>query len=93
MNRVDFAAIVTHAYFYLIREREFAIRGEDVYKLGITKQVMGLKIPRFDGYKKGSELVMITECPMALLPGGDYRNFSQKILLRDFSPAAGGEAR
>lgn len=67
MHQVDFTAIVTHAYFYLIREREFAIRGEDVYKLGITKQVMGLKIPRFDGYKKGSELVMITECPMALL--------------------------
>ena len=67
MNYKQLCALVTHAYFYLIREREFALRGEDVYKLGITKQVMGLKIPRFYGYKKGSELIMITECPMALL--------------------------
>lgn len=61
------ATLKTHAYFYLIREREFAIRGEDVYKLGITAQVMELNVSRFKGYKKGSELIMITECPMAML--------------------------
>lgn len=61
------ASLKTHAYFYLIREREFAIRGEDVYKLGITAQSMELNVPRFKGYKKGSELIMITECPMAML--------------------------
>lgn len=61
------ATLKTHAYFYLIREREFAIRGEDVYKLGITAQLMDLNVARFRGYKKGSELIMITECPMAML--------------------------
>ncbi len=57
----------THAYLYLIREREFVLRDLNVFKIGLTKQPMGLKIGRFDGYKKGSELLLVVECPLNLV--------------------------
>lgn len=57
-------AVNTHAYLYLLREREFVLRGEHVYKIGMTKQKMDLRISRFDAYKKASELILIVECPL-----------------------------
>lgn len=76
------ATLKTHAYFYLIGEREFAVRGDDVYKLGITAQVMDLNVSRFRGYKKGSELIMITECPMAML--GDIEKSIKELFCKRF---------
>lgn len=55
----------THGYIYLLREREFVLRGEDVYKIGMTRQKMNLRIDRMNAYKKGSELILMTECPLS----------------------------
>lgn len=67
MSQAAVLAVFTHAYLYLLREREFVLRGEDVYKIGLTRQQMDLKIKRFKGYKKGSELILVTECPLSVV--------------------------
>ena len=54
----------THGYLYLIREREFLQRDENVYKIGMTVQGPKLRIKRLDAYKKGSELRMVVYCPV-----------------------------
>lgn len=56
-----------YGYIYLIREREFLLRNEDVYKLGGTIQkVPNLQIRRLKEYKKGSQLLTVCIC--------DYKN-------------------
>lgn len=49
-------------YIYLLREREFYKRNENVYKVGRTIQKgTSLMLDRLKAYKKGSELVMIRQ--------------------------------
>lgn len=49
-------------YIYLLREREFYKRNEEVYKVGRTKQKnASLSIDRLKAYKKGSELVLLRQ--------------------------------
>lgn len=52
-------------YIYLIREREFFLRKEDVYKIGMTIQAVTQRIRRLDDYKKGSELILVAKCSAA----------------------------
>jgi len=47
------------SYIYLIREREFINKNEQVYKIGRTTQEKGLTIERFKAYKKGSEIIFL----------------------------------
>lgn len=47
------------SYIYLIREREFINKNEQVYKVGRTTQERGLTIKRFTAYKKGSEIIFL----------------------------------
>jgi hypothetical protein len=47
------------SYIYLIREREFINKNEQVYKVGRTTQERGLIIKRFKAYKKGSEIIFL----------------------------------
>ena len=47
------------SYIYLIREREFINKNEQVYKVGRTTQKRGLTIERFRAYKKGSEIIFL----------------------------------
>ena len=54
----------SHAYLYLIREREFILTGHPVQKLGMTVQNASVRIRRLDGYKKGSEVFLVIRCPM-----------------------------
>lgn len=49
----------TGGKIYLLREREFINKDEPVYKIGKTR-LEGLK--RFNGYPKGSELLLNMEC-------------------------------
>lgn len=44
-------------YFYFLREREFVLRNEDVYKIGITVQENPWN--RLNQYKKGSEIILL----------------------------------
>jgi len=46
-------------YVYLLQEREFIKTGENIYKIGMTKQ-LGLK--RFSSYPKGSALLFHIAC-------------------------------
>lgn len=57
-------ATKTHAYIYLLREREFFLLDKKVYKLGMTIQVPSLRIGRFNAYKKDSELLLCIRCPV-----------------------------
>lgn len=50
-----------HGYFYLLREREFLMRNEDVYKVGITLRPN--PHARLNQYKKGSEVILIWQLP------------------------------
>jgi len=53
-----------HGYIYLIREREFLLRNEHVYKHGKTcLSEANLALPRLNKYKKGSELLFIRQVP------------------------------
>ena len=52
----------THGYLYLIREREFLVRDEQVFKMGMTIQGAKLRLKRLDAYKKESELVVSIRC-------------------------------
>ena len=54
----------THAYLYLIREREFILLDQPVFKLGMTVQSASLRFGRFDGYKKGSEAYLVIRCSL-----------------------------
>lgn len=55
----------THAYIYLIREREFLLRNEPVYKIGRGEQDADRVIKRVaKGYKKGSEIWLTIRCPI-----------------------------
>lgn len=55
----------THAYIYLIREREFLLRAEPVFKLGRGAQNPDRVIKRIaKGYKKGSEIWLTIRCPI-----------------------------
>ena len=54
----------THGYLYILREREFVLLNQDVYKLGMTIQGRKLRINRLNAYKKDSELVLAVYCPM-----------------------------
>lgn len=58
----DKLEISSVSYIYLIREREFLKKGEQIYKVGRTTQKPNARIARFDGYKKDSELIIIVEC-------------------------------
>lgn len=50
-------------FIYLIREREFFITRQHVYKVGSTIQQGGQhRIHRFQDYKKGSELIFMWQC-------------------------------
>ena len=50
-------------YIYLIREREFLLREEDVYKVGATVQKTStLQLDRLKKYKKGSQLLYTRIC-------------------------------
>jgi hypothetical protein len=52
-----------YGYIYLIREREFLLRNEEVYKMGCTIQkTASLQLDRFKKYKKGSQLVYTRTC-------------------------------
>lgn len=54
-----------YGYIYLIREREFVLRNEDVYKVGGTVQkTPSLQLKRLSNYKKGSQL--LCACPTEL---------------------------
>ena len=56
----------THAYIYLIREREFLLRNEPVYKIGRGAQNADRIVKRVaTGYKKGSEIWLAMRCPIA----------------------------
>ena len=67
--KVNHAMIVkmnTHAYIYLIREREFLLRNEPVFKIGRGAQEADRVINRLaKGYKKGSEIWLAIRCPIA----------------------------
>lgn len=55
--------ISQYGYIYLIREREFLLRDEDVYKVGATVQKhANLQIKRLYNYKKGSQLLCVCIC-------------------------------
>lgn len=82
--------VKTHAYLYLLREREFVRHGEDVYKLGMTQQGMGLRIHRLDSYKKGSELILTTECPVSMCANVE-RNLKQEFALEFTRHSDGSE--
>ena len=57
----------THAYIYLIREREFLLRNEPVFKIGRGEQDADRIVKRVaTGYKKGSEIWLTTRCPISL---------------------------
>lgn len=56
----------THAYIYLIREREFLLRNEPVFKIGRGAQDADRIIKRVaTGYKKGSEIWLTIRCPIS----------------------------
>lgn len=49
-------------YIYLLREREFKMRGDNVYKVGRTIQGRcSLQLRRLNDYKKGSELCFVRQ--------------------------------
>jgi hypothetical protein len=53
-------------YIYLIREREFQLRNENVYKVGRTIQsTCSLQLRRLNDYKKGSELCLVRQVSSA----------------------------
>jgi hypothetical protein len=55
---IDYKNITTH-YIYLLQEREFIRLGENIYKVGKTKQE---NTSRLKGYPKGSILLFQMEC-------------------------------
>lgn len=50
------------SYIYLIQEREHFNLGNQYFKVGRTTQEVGLRISRFDHYKKESKLIFIINC-------------------------------
>lgn len=55
----------THAYIYLIREREFLLRDEPVFKIGRGEQDADRVVKSVaTGYKKGSEIWLTIRCPI-----------------------------
>ena len=48
-------------YFYILKEREFVRSGEQTWKIGKTGQNPPCK--RFDGYPKGSEIMLLLKVP------------------------------
>jgi hypothetical protein len=53
-------------YIYLLREREFRLRDEKVYKIGRTIQTTcSLQLRRLKDYKKGSELCLVRQVSSA----------------------------
>jgi hypothetical protein len=57
-------------YIYLLREREFLLRNEDVYKIGSTIQKKpSLRIDRFNKYKKGSQILCLCCCESSNVRG------------------------
>lgn len=54
------------AYIYLLREREFLLRKENVYKVGRTKQLADNRIKRVESYKKGSEVILVVNTKVNL---------------------------
>ena len=48
-------------YFYILREREFLRSGEQTWKIGKTGQNPPYK--RFEGYPKGSEILLLLQVP------------------------------
>ena len=52
-------------YIYLLREREFLHKNENVFKYGKTcTSEATLILPRLKNYKQGSELLMIRQVPV-----------------------------
>lgn len=49
-------------YIYLIREREFLLLNQNIYKFGKTVQFPNNVIDRVKHYKKGSEICLIIHC-------------------------------
>lgn len=61
------AASYTHAYIYLIREREFLLLNQPIYKIGRSEQHANRVIKRIaTGYKKGSEIVLVLHTPLTM---------------------------
>lgn len=57
----------THAYIYLIREREFLLRDEPVFKIGRGAQDADRIVKRVaTGYKKGSEIWLAIRCALSV---------------------------
>ena len=44
-------------YIYLIRERQFLEKDQDVFRIGRSQQDANLKLNRLDSYKKGGEIL------------------------------------
>lgn len=53
--------MTTVGYIYLLREREFLHNNLPVYKVGMTNQVANTRVKRLEHYKKGSEIVLLTQ--------------------------------
>jgi len=51
------------SYIYLIQEREHVLNNNNVYKFGRTTQTPENKINRLTRYKRGSNILLILECP------------------------------
>lgn len=65
----------THAYIYLIREREFIRLNEPVFKIGRGAQNADRVVKRVaTGYKKGSEIWLTIRCPITL-----YKNVETSL--------------
>ena len=60
-------AAYTDAYIYLIREREFLLLDQPVYKIGRSEQHADRTVQRIaKGYKKGSETLLTLRIPLGL---------------------------
>ena len=71
MKKVETKAC--NGYIYLLHEREFIDKQEDVYKIGMTSQP---NQKRFRGYPKGSRVLYQIDCP-------NYKRV-EKILIENF---------
>jgi hypothetical protein len=49
-------------YIYLIQERENYESNKNIYKFGKTSQYANNKIKRLQQYKKGSKIILTSEC-------------------------------
>jgi T5orf172 domain len=50
-------------YIYLVREREHLLSNSPIYKVGMTRQHPDNQLHRLRCYKKGSEILLVLQCP------------------------------